>query len=731
MLPSISNLLNPPESPRSNYQYDRTHQLPTLLPPLPHSTRALSSANPMLATPVHRQPLLCGPGEIRNPILSTPSVHAQRTVHPIAHCTGQPIAPDHNKFPVTFKYQMADAENQEYPVQYIHNSKGAVQGTFKYLSSNTCAAAMVSGSTKLNSVSNPLSGNGDHFTIPSTISASADINRNAAIIRAQSGVHSVSAHPELNAPRMLTPQLRKKQSGVSNGHLPPGIQYSREQSQSLHQTRHSSYNDTEKPSFKSSAHPHSGNSSPATFNTPQVQFQTGVLSSIPFRASSGERLFPSMEELEGRKLHFMQNAYPPTDPILLPKKRSLPHAFLSHEQNEEENTGLASNSDKELHCKRIKITKTSRLATQLYTNASNRSPVDQEDSSRAYENFPSTGKQTHLLPLGFPSRSHGYRKGQRTPRDSRNSPPPPDSFGNESHHRSYHNSPDQGLVAAEGFQYSSRADLKGPRCGVSNTTGAAIKSDYGRGCNQPSGQEDLNASQTVASSTKRHTNQKKKYTSVPLSTGGKHFNNLAPVQSSRKETCSDESRPNQAPTEANHAVDEHITGGGIVRNTYRCDECNATFANEDSITRHKRVQHIFATHPSEMVTCPECALLLRNKQNLKRHLATHGPNAKHKCLECDAKFVTERARTTHMRDVHGQKAEQRSVKDISTTCPVTGCSYASNQKTNVKRHYENKHLNIKRFHCTHPTCDYIGSTRANRQAHMKTHEKRNLNLYRK
>lgn len=140
---------------------------------------------------------------------------------------------------------------------------------------------------------------------------------------------------------------------------------------------------------------------------------------------------------------------------------------------------------------------------------------------------------------------------------------------------------------------------------------------------------------------------------------------------------------------------------------YTCEVCEKSFGRPDLLSSHKRREHNIVTDPPQMqydpildpnefgvYQCQVCAVVLKDRRNLKRHYQTHS-DIKYKCTLCDKEYNRRYEMTKHMRTIHGLQtgpAPKVVKKEKETKQEVYTCETC--EKVFTKRYKYKEHLNV-------------------------------------
>ena len=151
-----------------------------------------------------------------------------------------------------------------------------------------------------------------------------------------------------------------------------------------------------------------------------------------------------------------------------------------------------------------------------------------------------------------------------------------------------------------------------------------------------------------------------------------------------------------------------------------CDECEATFTENGSLTKHKQSKHLGVRYP-----CTECDYKATHQSNLTVHINSKHAGIRYPCTECpDRPSFTKK---DHLK-IHTES------NHLGVRYPCTECDYEAtqqryltahinskhegiptfNDRSNLKRHTDSKHLGVK-YPCTE--CDYQATAPSNPRRH--------------
>ncbi len=135
-----------------------------------------------------------------------------------------------------------------------------------------------------------------------------------------------------------------------------------------------------------------------------------------------------------------------------------------------------------------------------------------------------------------------------------------------------------------------------------------------------------------------------------------------------------------------------IVGEDVV---FRCNECDVTFDSVDAQVHHDRVEHKKVT--SLHKKCKLCQRYFFCRSDLKKHypacrLAYERSHC-YECTYCEARFSS-----THERRVHQSWCDKKGSKFV---CEVETCTFRTEWKGSLTRHYNRWHSDRQKFKCPH------------------------------
>ena len=83
--------------------------------------------------------------------------------------------------------------------------------------------------------------------------------------------------------------------------------------------------------------------------------------------------------------------------------------------------------------------------------------------------------------------------------------------------------------------------------------------------------------------------------------------------------------------------------------SYKCDDCDKSFNQQWSLTRH-----VLREHKGLRFPCKYCDREFTEKRNLRDHVMQH-LGMTYQCDDCDRKFATQPSIAAHTRKVHGKR----------------------------------------------------------------------------
>ena len=139
------------------------------------------------------------------------------------------------------------------------------------------------------------------------------------------------------------------------------------------------------------------------------------------------------------------------------------------------------------------------------------------------------------------------------------------------------------------------------------------------------------------------------------------------------------------------------------------------FAKKSFSTMAVLNNHISSKHERKRFKCEECNAVLKNKHNLKLHIATvHEGKRPFKCSNCDATYKSRYGLNQHILSIHEKK------KPIK--CEI--CESGFTSKVQLRIHVEGVHERKKAFKCD--VCDKTFSIKKNMNRHIITVHKGQL-----
>ena len=131
------------------------------------------------------------------------------------------------------------------------------------------------------------------------------------------------------------------------------------------------------------------------------------------------------------------------------------------------------------------------------------------------------------------------------------------------------------------------------------------------------------------------------------------------------------------------------------KESYKCQQCDRTFNDENKLTNHKRENHYTFKY-----SCPECGNGFNQKHNLNLHRKSHSD--KHelhiKCTLCDIYFKTESQLSNHTMKQHPRnfntQANLKRGEDLEPEAQQYNCMECDHQTTEkfkLRKHMELAH----------------------------------------
>lgn len=145
---------------------------------------------------------------------------------------------------------------------------------------------------------------------------------------------------------------------------------------------------------------------------------------------------------------------------------------------------------------------------------------------------------------------------------------------------------------------------------------------------------------------------------------------------------------------------------------YQCKECDKQFEDLYELNAHKK------SHTAT-IQCNICGKIFSQKRNYTQHMNIHAGVPKYDCPQCDRKFLTNCARSKHVKSVHSD------AKNFH--CDTCGKSFKS---VDVLRHHKEIHENERKYTCK--LCGKAFNSPGSIWKHRAVHERqgvKNVGMY--
>ncbi|XP_036408775.1 P43 5S RNA-binding protein [Megalops cyprinoides] len=217
-----------------------------------------------------------------------------------------------------------------------------------------------------------------------------------------------------------------------------------------------------------------------------------------------------------------------------------------------------------------------------------------------------------------------------------------------------------------------------------------------------------------------------------------------------------------------HLARHNLSHTGVKR--FRCSHvyCTRIFFNADNLKRHVRYAH---GNKEKYFKChfPNCTATFRKRRAYKLHLGEHNISPNFKCTKehCGAQFDSHVARRAHEKThagyacpkpdcpvvecTWGKLSKHAQTHPVSYTCalcqagfekrnalrrhrrthalqkpvllcPSEGCQAYFSSTFNLQHHIFKVHLQLLKYHCTHPGCPRTFAMRESLSRHMVRHD---------
>ena len=144
----------------------------------------------------------------------------------------------------------------------------------------------------------------------------------------------------------------------------------------------------------------------------------------------------------------------------------------------------------------------------------------------------------------------------------------------------------------------------------------------------------------------------------------------------------------------------------------KCDVCDKTFKNVDSMRQHKKMNHTF----EKKWACdhPGCDYKGVYQSNLTAHKIMHSQSRPFACTVegCDKRFAVAGTLKQHIES----HTTERNFK-----CQIEGCTETFRSKYHMKVHFVKQHSG-QEFSCDWPGCDYVSNHPQNVKNHSVVHK---------
>ena len=149
-----------------------------------------------------------------------------------------------------------------------------------------------------------------------------------------------------------------------------------------------------------------------------------------------------------------------------------------------------------------------------------------------------------------------------------------------------------------------------------------------------------------------------------------------------------------------HQDTEHDNEGVV----FRCHLCESILKNSDQLSRH-----IKTVHTQEVFKCKICGFLTNTLFNLKRH-TNNVHNAERELKDCPICGKKAKDLTKHRYNVHKKNIQNHNEKMMN--CPSLSCDFVTHTKKSLGNHRWKVH---KKILCKY--CDFSTTIRKQMTAH--------------
>jgi len=138
-----------------------------------------------------------------------------------------------------------------------------------------------------------------------------------------------------------------------------------------------------------------------------------------------------------------------------------------------------------------------------------------------------------------------------------------------------------------------------------------------------------------------------------------------------------------------------------VENMYSCDECEASFLSQNSLSHHKNI------HTGKH-KCTECGKCCQRSADLAAHMRSHSGEKPFECTVCGKRFTMAGNLFVHSRIHSGEKPYKCSQCNVSFTYWST-----------LQKHKCEVHSNRRPYQCRY--CEMLFETNAHLKCHVCVH----------